>query len=255
MTTTSTRAGSVSASTVPSPRRSAGSPRPSLRVERELQRSGFDVLIGMDEVGRGALAGPVSVGVVAIDSTCRSAPTGVKDSKLLSAAVREALVPRIQRWCLAFGVGHAWPEEIDAVGIMAALRLAGQRALAQAGVRPDLVLLDGNHDWLTDPARVGLLGLVPDGDEPSEGGDPEPLVRTMIKADMKCSSVAAASVLAKVSRDAIMVELAEQYSAYGWDQNKGYAAREHQDALRLHGATEHHRRSWRLAGIEEGNVR
>lgn len=235
--------------TTPRRSRPAGSRRPSLRVERTLQREGYAVLVGMDEVGRGALAGPVSVGVVAIDPTCRSAPQGVKDSKLLAPAARERLVPRIRRWALGHGVGHAWPAEIDAVGIMAALRLAGERALAQLDqVAPDLVLLDGNHDWLTDPTRVGLLGLL-DGPQP-------PPVRTMIKADLRCSSVAAASVLAKVERDGLMVQAAreERHTPYLWEQNKGYAAPEHQEALRRLGPTDWHRRSWNIAAaaVKEG---
>lgn len=217
--------------------------RPSLRVERALQREGYPVLVGMDEVGRGALAGPVTVGVVAIDPTCRSAPQGVRDSKLLTGAARRRMVPRIERWCLAWGVGHAPPEEIDRVGIMAALRLAGRRALAQLGLTADLVLLDGNHDWLTDPGRVGLLGLLED-DEPC------PPVRTLIKADLSCSSVAAASVLAKVTRDDLMVGLAPEHPAYGWAENKGYAAPEHLAALRRLGPSAHHRRSWNLTGRE-----
>ncbi|WP_267874141.1 ribonuclease HII [Ornithinimicrobium avium] len=225
-----------------------GPGRPSLRVERTLQREGYAVLVGMDEVGRGALAGPVSVGVCAIDATCRSAPAGVRDSKLLSPAARESLVPRIRRWSLAHAVGHASPAEIDELGIMAALRLAGERALAQLDLVPDLVLLDGNHDWLTDPARVGLLGLL-------DGPAPGPPVRTMIKADLRCSSVAAASVLAKVERDAMVVARSPEHPAYGWEHNKGYAAPEHQEALRVHGPTSYHRRSWRLAGtVEEGSV-
>src|SRR5690606_9612550 len=154
---------------------------------------GYRVLVGMDEVGRGALAGPVTVGVVAVDESCRSAPQGVRDSKLLTGAARERMVPRLRRWCLGWGVGHAWPEEIDTIGIMAALRLAGQRALDQLALRPDVVILDGNHDWLTDPAREGLLALV----DPDTA--PPPPVRTLIKADLSCSSVAAASVLAKVT--------------------------------------------------------
>ena len=108
--------------------------KPSLRVERALQRDGYRLLAGMDEVGRGALAGPVTVGVVAIDVGCSTAPQGVRDSKLLVPAARERLVPRIQRWCLGHGVGHASPAEIDEVGIMVALRMAGERALAQLGV-------------------------------------------------------------------------------------------------------------------------
>lgn len=205
-------------------------------------REGHSVLVGMDEVGRGALAGPVSVGVVAIDETCRSAPQGVKDSKLLTAQARERLVPRIQQWARAWGVGHAWPEEIDAIGIMAALRLAGERALAQLEVTPDLIVLDGNHDWLTDPSREGLLALA----DPT--GPPQVPVRTMIKADLKCSSVAAASVLAKVTRDDHMVQLAPEHPAYSWELNKGYAAPEHQAALRTLGPCAHHRRSWNITG-------
>lgn len=215
------------------------STRPTLRLERAIQREGYAVLAGMDEVGRGALAGPVSVGVVVIDDACASAPTGVKDSKLLTAAAREALVPRIRRWAPEHGVGHAWPSEIDAVGIMGALRLAGTRALAAVGRAPDLVLLDGNHDWFTDPMRVGLLGADP-------GEEPAVPVRTLIKGDLRCSSVAAASVLAKVERDAIMRTLGADEPRYGWVANKGYAAAEHQAALREHGPSTHHRRSWRL---------
>lgn len=243
------------------------SKRPSLRVERALQRDGHRVLAGMDEVGRGALAGPVSVGVVVIDETCRSAPTGVRDSKLLVPAARERLVPRIRRWALGHAVGHAGPDEIDEIGIMAALRLAGVRALSQLTVVPDLVILDGNHDWLSDPTRVGLLGLAEQvGDvqlvsPPTTGGDRRdagaesayetPPVRTMIKADMKCSSVAAASVLAKVERDGMMVALAQEIPAYGWADNKGYSAPEHFSALAELGPCEHHRRSWRLRVCEE----
>ncbi|WP_353950629.1 ribonuclease HII [Knoellia sp. S7-12] len=215
--------------------------KPSLRVERALQRDGYRLLAGMDEVGRGALAGPVSVGVVVIDETCRSAPQGVRDSKLLQPRAREVMVPRIRRWAFAHAVGHASPAEIDAVGIIAALRLAGRRALASLDVVPDLVILDGNHDWLTAPGEVGLLAYTSDDVH-------TPPVTTMIKADMKCSSVASASVLAKVERDAMMVDLAPDHAAYRWDLNKGYAAPEHMEALREHGPTELHRRSWRLPG-------
>lgn len=219
--------------------------KPTLRVERGLQRAGHRLLAGMDEVGRGALAGPVSVGVVVIDDVCRSAPVGVKDSKLLSHQMRERMVPKIQGWATAYAVGHASPGEIDRYGIMAALRLAGTRALAALPVIPDLVILDGNYDWLTDPERVGLLGLL-------EGGaDIAPCVpvMTMIKADLFCSSVAAASVLAKVERDAMMVALAAQVPDYAWELNKGYAAPEHCAALESLGPSVYHRVSWRLPGV------
>lgn len=197
----------------------------------------------MDEVGRGAVAGPVSVGVVAIGLTCRSAPHGVKDSKLLTSNAREAMVPKIRRWARSWGVGHASPEEIDAWGIMIGLRLAGERALKACGVSPDLIILDGNHDWLTRPERVGLLAFM----DPDMAQTPStPPVRTVIKGDMRCSSVAAASVLAKVERDAVMVDLHQEHPLYGWNVNKGYAAPEHLGALRRHGTCDHHRRSWNL---------
>lgn len=218
-------------------RRTGTAKVPTLRTERALQREGYRLLAGMDEVGRGALAGPVSVGVVVIDETCRTAPQGVRDSKLLTPAAREAMVPRVRRWALAYAVGHASAVEIDRIGIIAALRLAGTRALAALPVRPDLVILDGNHDWLTDPQQVGLF---------AELAQPAvPPVRTMIKADLKCSSVAAASVLAKVERDGMLTQLHEQYPHYQWAANKGYSAPEHLLALDEHGPCELHRRSWR----------
>jgi ribonuclease HII len=239
---------------------STTSRKPSLRVERELQRGGHRLVAGMDEVGRGALAGPVSVGVVVIDQACRSAPVGVKDSKLLSHQMRERLVPKIQGWATAYAVGHASPGEIDRYGIMAALRFAGTRALAALPVVPDLIILDGNHDWLTEAGRVRLSGLLEDGldrvpNDPCVSYAPcvpcgsRVPVRTMVKADMFCSSVAAASVLAKVERDAMMVALAAEVPGYAWELNKGYSAPEHFAALASHGPSVHHRRSWRLPGV------
>ena len=224
------------------------STKPSLRVERALQREGHRVLAGMDEVGRGALAGPVSVGVVLIDETCRTAPQGVRDSKLLTARHRERMVRPIRRWALACAVGHASPAEIDEIGIMGGLRLAGTRALdaiAASGIVADLVILDGNHDWLTPPGQVGLLAWA------NGSGASFPPVTTMVKADVRCSSVAAASVLAKVERDGLMVGLDPRHPAYGWAVNKGYAAPGHLRALEAHGPCEEHRRSWRLPGVIE----
>ncbi len=220
--------------------------KPSLRVERALQREGHRLLAGMDEVGRGALAGPVSVGVVVIDETVRSAPVGVKDSKLLTERARTALVPRLRRWALAHAVGHASPDEIDEFGIMIALRLAGTRALAAIDIVPDLVILDGNHDWLTPPTEVGLFAFA--ATETPTAVRRLPPVTTMVKADLKCSSVAAASVLAKVERDDLMVRLGAQHPDYGWGLNKGYAAPEHMAAIARLGPCELHRRSWRLPG-------
>jgi ribonuclease HII len=213
---------------------------PSLRTEKKLLRDGHTLLGACDEVGRGALGGPVTVGMVLVDATVQRPLTGVRDSKLLTPAARLALVPRIRRWVVGHAVGHASAEEIDEYGIIAALRMAGNRALAALPAHPDVVLLDGNHDWLSRPRQPSLFDGTPLADvEP-------PRVRTMIKADLQCSSVAAASVLAKTERDAIMVRLAASHPGYGWDENKGYATAAHFEALRRLGPCVHHRQSWRL---------
>jgi ribonuclease HII len=221
---------------------------PSLRVERELLRGGARRVAGVDEVGRGAIAGPVSVGVVVVDASTRTAPIGLRDSKLLSAQQREALEPAVHRWARTWAVGHAAPEEIDRWGIVAALRLAGLRALGACGCDIDVVLLDGSHDWLS-------------------GGQPDlfsstavprvllPPVVTRVKADLRCSSVAAASVAAKVARDRLMTELDAAHPSYGWAGNKGYSTPEHGSALRAHGLTPQHRASWRLASVADVDER
>lgn len=215
--------------------------RPDLRLERALLRSGARVVVGMDEVGRGALAGPVSVGAVAVDLGTRTCPQGVADSKLLTAAARERLVRPLGRWGLARAVGHAGPDEIDQVGILGALRLAGNRALAQLGVPVDLVLLDGSHDWLTPSSQGDLFDLAA-----GEASPVGPAVRLKVKADRSCASVAAASILAKCERDRMMVEHAADHPAYGWHENKGYGSAGHVQALRELGPCVLHRRSWRL---------
>ena len=215
---------------------------PTLRRERELMRQGARRVCGMDEVGRGALAGPVSVGAVVVEERTRSL-AGVRDSKLLAPAARTALVPRIHSWAVAYAVGHASPAEIDDVGLIAAMRRAGMRALQGLGLSPDIILLDGSHDWLTPPVQVSMFEAV---DEPEMEIPP---VTMLVKADLSCTSVAAASVLAKVERDALLVSLSKQFPDYGWEQNKGYSSAEHQSALERLGACEQHRRTWRL-GIE-----
>ena len=220
---------------------------PHLRHERALLRAGAVLVAGIDEVGRGSLAGPVSVGVVVVDATTRSAPRGVADSKLLTPAARQALLPALSRWGLARAVGHASAAEIDEVGIIGALRRAGTRALLQvtAVVGPvDVVLLDGSHDWLTPPADLFAAD-----DEAVSGSFAAPAVRLRVKADRTCASVAAASVLAKCERDTMMVALAAAHPAYHWEQNKGYASAEHVTALAAHGPCSLHRRSWSLPGV------
>jgi ribonuclease HII len=226
---------------------------PTLRVERALLREGAPTLACVDEVGRGALAGPVSVGVVVLDLGVGSAPRGLRDSKLLTPRARRELLPRLRRWPLASAVGHADPFEVDAVGIICALRVAAARAFALLGVVPDLALLDGNHDWLSVPEEPDALFPDPRrtvGDNLADMSVLPARVQTRVRADLTCAGVAAASVLAKCERDAIMVDLAGQHPEYGWALNKGYSAPDHIEALRRLGPTALHRRSWNLPGTE-----
>ena len=231
--------------------RSAAAKGPTLRFERSFTALGHRVLAGCDEVGRGALAGPVSVGLVAVQLESVRAIKGVRDSKLLTPADRQALVPLIKKWCPAWGVGHASAAEIDLLGLMGALRLAGTRAWAQVceTLTPDVVLLDGNHNWLSPAAQPSLF------DEPDDGDDAACTapVHTRIKADMTCLSVAAASVLAKVERDALMVEYSSLHPEYGWDVNKGYATEAHRAAIDSLGPSPLHRLSWRLGTGRTGD--
>ena len=223
---------------------------PTLRYEREAWRSGAGLLAAVDEVGRGALAGPVSVGVVLLSADTKPAPLGVADSKLLTPQARERLVPRIRRWALDCAVGHASAAEIDRIGVIAALRLAAERAVSQLSVKPDWVLLDGNHDYLSvrDDGLFDLRRALDAAcDEPDRWRCRVP-VRTLIKGDLKCSSIAAASVLAKTERDSIMISLAEKYPQYGFEENKAYSSPQHYAALVEHGPSEIHRCSWNLPG-------
>lgn len=197
-------------------------PVPNLAVERECFSAGAGVVCGIDEVGRGAWAGPVSVGVVAVTPDLRRI-VKVRDSKLLTVDEREALYPRIVRWALAWSVGHASPAECDELGMTAALRLAAERALAGLdGIKPDRILLDGAHDYLGQSERV----------------------RTVVDGDAHCLSVAAASVVAKVTRDRLMAADAACYPGFDFDSNRGYPSPRHRCALLGYGPTAIHRRSW-----------
>lgn len=221
---------------------------PTLELERRLLASGCARLGALDEVGRGSLAGPVCVGIVVIEAATGEAPQGVRDSKLLSVKRREALIEPIRRWALTTAVGHASNVEIDTHGIVPALRLAGLRAIASVardGFAPDGILLDGSHDWLSGSSQA-----MDTEDAHALAQVRVPRVRTLVKADMTCAAVAAASVLAKVERDARMVELDEQFPQYGWNGNKGYASPGHIQGLREHGASPWHRMTWSLPGLE-----
>lgn len=205
---------------------------PDLRVERRLLRTTDGPLCALDEVGRGALAGPVTVGAVLIGLPCPPFPAGLRDSKLLTPTARQRLVPSIRSWATDWAVGQASAAEIDRHGIINALALAARRAIEQLETQPTVVLLDGNHDWLTDPES-------PDA----------PRVVTRVKSDLECASVAAASVLAKTHRDAVMQRLADKHPCYDWSQNKGYASPRHIEAISTHGLSRQHRRTWRIPGV------
>jgi len=212
----------------------------SLVYESTLWDAGASVVVGIDEVGRGALAGPVSVGLVAV-ARCDSWPDGLADSKQLTPRAREALIAPLAGFGVGRAVGHASAAEIDDVGIIGALRLAGVRGLAELaeqGIVADAVLLDGTHDWLTAPPADLFSTAADDGATPP--------VTMVVKGDGLCASIAAASVIAKVERDAIMRAAHAHHPHFGWDGNKGYGAAAHLDAIREHGPSDWHRISWKL---------
>jgi ribonuclease HII len=188
-------------------------------------------VIGCDEVGRGAIAGPVAVGLGAVHLECGEMPVGLRDSKLLSEKRREALYPTATSWVQAHAVGLADAREVDEIGIVAALGLAGRRALtalheAGVGIMSSVVVLDGNHDYLT-PALAT-----------------PPRITTRVKADRDCASVAAASVIAKVHRDRMMIAADDEHPGYGWAGNKGYGSTAHYAALTELGPSPLHRLTW-----------
>lgn len=208
---------------------------PTLALERRLLKE-CDLVISLDEVGRGALAGPVAVGAAMMDAAGarRRVPDGLRDSKLVTEQRRPDVALRAAAWVQASGVGWASSTEVDELGIMRALGLAASRAvqsIADQGVvlSDALVLLDGNHDYVS-------------------AMHPAPLrVRPVIKADRDCASVSAASVIAKVARDAHMARLHDDHPDYHWHRNKGYASAEHRRAIRELGLSPHHRSSWAIA--------
>jgi ribonuclease HII len=209
---------------------------PRLTLERRLLRE-HAMLIACDEVGRGALAGPVAVGAVMIDApgARKRVPQGLRDSKLVPEHRRAEVAARAASWVSASAVGWASSLEIDQIGIMRALGLATLRALADLrdqGVVPEeaIVVLDGNYDYITPAGGTGLT------------------IRPVIKADRDCASAAAASVIAKVARDCLMTELHDELPVYNWARNKGYASPDHREAILEHGISSHHRASWSFIG-------
>ena len=203
---------------------------PTLDLEWSLLAPpGAGVVVGVDEVGRGALAGPVTIGTVAVDRTCGTPPTDIRDSKTLSQKRRQDACPAIRAWAIDAAVVHIPAERIDEVGITQALGEGAAQAVESISKRRAVgcVLLDGRHDFITPV-------------------DARWSVRTVIKGDATCISIAAASILAKEERDGLMRDLHVSYPVYEWDRNVGYGTAGHRSAIATHGVTTIHRRSWNL---------
>lgn len=193
---------------------------PTLDREHVLWGEGCRCVAGLDEVGRGPLAGPV-VAAAVVFRPGHALIEGVRDSKLMTAKQRDRLVEVIRREVLTWGIGAASVREIDRRNILRATALAMRRAVARLALPPDRILIDGS---------------------------PLPELRSrheaIVDGDATCQSIAAASVLAKWTRDRLMVRLAERYPTFHWDRNKGYATEEHLAAIEAHGFTPHHRLSF-----------
>ena len=216
--------------------------RPTLDFENTLFSRGAKLIAGMDEVGRGCLAGPVSVGVAVISVENINPPENLADSKLLTHEQREELLPLVKTWVKEFAVGHASNHEIDEIGLTRALRRAGRRALVQLVTKPDHLILDGKHNWLM-PEKETQNMFEQEFDDGPLSVDLK--IITQVKADLTCASVAAASIVAKTTRDQMMSELSKEFPNYFWAENKGYAAPEHLEAIKSFGATKYHRVSWK----------
>ena len=180
---------------------------------------GLNIICGVDEAGRGPLAGPVCAAAVILPEHLQI--PGLTDSKKLTDKKRRELFPIIQEQAIAYGIGLASEEEIDEINILQATFLAMRRALEQLSVRPEIALIDGNRE--TD------FGLA---------------VKTVVKGDSLSANIAAASILAKVTRDNIMVELAKEYPEYGFEIHKGYGTKAHYEALRTYGPCPIHRKTF-----------
>lgn len=205
--------------TVPRLRPSLVGHSPGIDYETKLWAAGNDIVVGIDEVGRGAWAGPLTVGAVVIPKDRRIYK--IRDSKQLTESERNLLVGRIKQWADAWSVGHVSAHECDVLGMSEAQRLATQRALRGLGVRPDHVLVDGPWDF------VGTSPTTP-----------------IVKGDAISLSISAASIVAKVTRDTMMRELSTDLPWYSFDSNKGYPCPKHRAALHLIGPSVCHRTSW-----------
>jgi len=190
-----------------------------LEIENSLYAEGFQMICGVDEAGRGPLAGPVCAAAVILPRGFQI--PGLNDSKKLTDKKRRELLPVIKEQAIAYGIGFASEQEIDEINILQATYLAMQRAIDQLDGKADFALIDGN--------RAKDFGLP---------------VRTVVKGDSLSASIAAASILAKVTRDDVMLELAKEYPQYGFEVHKGYGTRQHYDALTQYGHCKIHRLSF-----------
>lgn len=224
---------------------------PSFQHEQSLLNKGYDWVIGLDEVGRGSLAGPVMVGAAIFGKSQifeQTIPEDLADSKLLTERRREAIYEPLQKWCTAWAIGSCTNQEIDEWGISYALGIAALKAIAQVeksleelnqNENPRIAaILDGPCDYIDKVADTFDAPFV---SEPVK-------VHTLVKADRQCASVAAAAVLAKVTRDNLMISLSDkpQYAAYDWANNKGYGSLAHRTAIKEVGPSDLHRLSWNL---------
>lgn len=205
--------------TVPTLRKALKAKSPGLHLERSYWDVGFDRVVGIDEVGRGAWAGPLTIGAVVVPRDRRLYK--VRDSKMLTEAEREAMFDRIVDWCLDWSVGHATQAECDELGMSAGQKLATRRALASLASPADAALVDGKWDFVETMPTT-----------------------TIVKGDQKSLSIAAASILAKVTRDRLLREMAKTYPMYDFDRNKGYPCPRHRAALQAFGPSAVHRQSW-----------
>ena len=188
-------------------------------IENSLYSETVQLICGVDEAGRGPLAGPVCAAAVILPRDLQI--PGLTDSKKLTDKKRRELFPVIQEQAVAYGIGLASEQEIDEINILQATFLAMRRALDQLSVQPDLALIDGNRE--------------------TDFGIP---VKTVVKGDSLSANIAAASILAKVTRDDIMIQLAQEYPGYGFEIHKGYGTKAHYAALAEHGPSAIHRRSF-----------
>lgn len=194
---------------------------PTRAMEKALWERGHELVVGIDEVGRGAWAGPLAVGAAVLPRDTRV--NGVRDSKLLSEREREQLFDRLTAWCVSWSVGVVSDQECDQLGMSAAQKLAARRAIEGLDVAPDVAVTDGRWDFVSPTV---------------------PHVELAVKADLRCLSVATASILAKVVRDRAMRAQAESYPHWSFDTNKGYPCPVHKAALLGYGPSAIHRRSW-----------